>query len=95
MQVENKQWRTESRGSAVGCRTQSRASLVLLHQIHFYDRLMNDLGMEKKRKNNLLLGRFMPYESLDYNGVLTALEEERAVSATLRGEIHTTLPGKV
>jgi dimethylaniline monooxygenase (N-oxide forming) len=57
--------------------TSSRSSLVLLHQIHWYDRIMRDLGMEVGRKNNVLSEWFMPYESSDYHGVLTALEQKK------------------
>ena len=61
--------------------TSSRASLVLLHQIHFYDRLLQDMGMEKKRKSNLLAEWFMPYESRNYDGVLTSLETAKLETA--------------
>jgi dimethylaniline monooxygenase (N-oxide forming) len=56
--------------------TPSRASLVLLHQIHFYDRLLRDLGVNQKRKSNFLSEWFMPYHSGEYfNGVLASLEQ--------------------
>merc|ERR1739848_352989 len=51
--------------------TPARASLILLHQIHFYDRLLKDMGLDGKRKTNTLSEWFMPYESGDYHGVLT------------------------
>lgn len=55
--------------------TPSRASLVLLHQIHFYDRLLRDLGVNQKRKSNFLSEWFMPYHSEDFNGVLASLDQ--------------------
>lgn len=57
--------------------TSSRSSLVLLHQIHWYDRIMRDIGLKASRKSNLLSDWFMPCESKDYNGVLTTLEEKK------------------
>jgi len=57
--------------------TPSRSSLVLLHQIHWYDRIMRDIGMKASRKSNFLSEWFMPYESSDYHGVLTTLEEKK------------------
>lgn len=57
--------------------TPSRSSLVLLHQIHFYDRIMKDMGMATGRKSNILSEWFMPYQSSDYHGVLTTLEERK------------------
>jgi dimethylaniline monooxygenase (N-oxide forming) len=53
--------------------TPSRSSLVLLHQIHWYDRIMRDMGLKVGRKSNILSEWFMPYESSDYHGVLTTL----------------------
>ena len=57
--------------------TPSRSSLVLLHQIHWYDRIMRDIGLKPGRKSNILSEMFMPYESGDYHGVLTTLEEKK------------------
>eukprot|EP00986_Skeletonema_menzelii_P019597 scaffold28648_cov154-Skeletonema_menzelii.AAC.1 len=57
--------------------TPSRSSLVLLHQIHWYDRIMRDIGLKASRKSNILSEWFMPYESNDYDGVLTTLEEKK------------------
>jgi len=53
--------------------TPSRASLVLLHQIHFYDLLLKDMGLPHFRKSNPLAEAFMPYESADYNGVIAPI----------------------
>jgi dimethylaniline monooxygenase (N-oxide forming) len=50
--------------------TPSRASLVLLHQIHFHDGLLKDLGLQHLRKPNALAELFMPYEPADYDGVV-------------------------
>ncbi len=57
--------------------TPSRSSLVLLHQIHFYDRLLRDMGHKVGRKSNILSEWFMPYESRDFDGVLSALEAKK------------------
>mmetsp|Transcript_28913 Transcript_28913/g.47988 ORF Transcript_28913/g.47988 Transcript_28913/m.47988 type:complete len:511 (-) Transcript_28913:748-2280(-) len=51
--------------------TTSRASLVLLHQTHYHDSLMMDLGRNADRKGNLLATLFMPYYPSDYDGVIT------------------------
>ena len=57
--------------------TPSRSSLVLLHQIHWYDRIMKDMGLKTVRRSNILSEWFMPRESRDYDGVMTALEEKK------------------
>jgi dimethylaniline monooxygenase (N-oxide forming) len=49
--------------------TPSRANLVLLHQVHYHDALLEDLGLSGKRKSNPLLEVFAPYEPQDYAGV--------------------------
>ena len=56
--------------------TPSRSSLVLLHQIHWYDRIMRDMNLKVGRKSNILSEWFMPCVSSDYDGVLTTLEEK-------------------
>lgn len=51
--------------------TPSRASLVLLHQTHFHDRLLKDMGETHRRKGaNVVAELLMPYEPADYNGVI-------------------------
>jgi len=51
--------------------TPSRAALVLLHQVHFHDRLLKDLGVGHRRKApDLLAEAFMPYEPADYDGIV-------------------------
>ena len=51
--------------------TSARASLILLHQTHFHDRLMKDMGLPHRRKGmNILAELLMPYTSEDYNGVI-------------------------
>jgi dimethylaniline monooxygenase (N-oxide forming) len=53
--------------------TPGRASLVLLHQTHFHDVLLKDMGIPHLRKMpNLLAEAFMPYESADYNGIVAS-----------------------
>ena len=49
--------------------TPSRASLVLLHQIHYHDQLCKDMGVAHRRKGGL--GEiFWPYRPSDYNGIV-------------------------
>ena len=50
--------------------TPSRASLVLLHQVHYHDTLLKDLGVPHRRKGNPLSELFMPYRPRDYNGIV-------------------------
>jgi dimethylaniline monooxygenase (N-oxide forming) len=45
--------------------TPSRAGLVLLHQIHYHDSLLQDMGMDRKRKG-WLSEVLMPYEAQDW-----------------------------
>ena len=51
--------------------TPARASLVLLHQIQYYDRMMQDMGEKTARKGNPLAEYLMPYLSRDYDGIVT------------------------
>lgn len=51
--------------------TAARASLVLLHQTHFHDILLKDMGIQHLRKMpNVLAEVFMPYQPQDYNGIV-------------------------
>ena len=50
--------------------TSSRAALVLLHQIHYNDQLLQDMGINPRRKSNVLAELLMPYRPADYAGVL-------------------------
>ena len=50
--------------------TSSRAALVLLHQIHYHDRLLQDLGLPHRRKSNPLAEVFAPYQPRDYAAVV-------------------------
>lgn len=53
-------------------RTSCRGALVLLHQVHYHDGLLRDMGIPHRRKGaNVLAELFMPYQPADYNGVLT------------------------
>ena len=49
--------------------TSSRANLVLLHQIHYHDALLKDMGIEHRRKGGLA-ELFMPYRPADYAGIV-------------------------
>jgi len=51
--------------------TSSRASLVLLHQIHYHDQLMHDMGFPAQRKC-CLAELFCPYQAGDYDGVISS-----------------------
>lgn len=53
--------------------TGSRASLVLLHQTHYHDQLLRDMGESPGRKCWFLSELFCPYEPMDYNGIIGAL----------------------
>ena len=50
--------------------TPSRASLVLLHQTHYHDALLRDMGVPHRRKGNPLAELFMPYRPRDYDGIV-------------------------
>lgn len=52
--------------------TASRAGLVLLHQTHYHDQLMADMGLPWARKGNPLAVALMPYQPRDYSGVIGA-----------------------
>jgi len=53
--------------------TTSRASLVLLHQTHFHDMLLKDMGLPHRRKGaNVFAEFFAPYAPADYKGVIGA-----------------------
>ena len=50
--------------------TNSRASMVLLHQTHFHDSLLKDMCIPHRRKGlNYLAELFAPYEGGDYDGI--------------------------
>jgi len=49
--------------------TSSRASLILLHQTHYHDTLLNDMGIPARRKN-CIADMFMPYQPNDYDGII-------------------------
>jgi hypothetical protein len=51
-------------------KTAGRANLVLLHQIHYHDSLLKDMGVPHRRKGgNVLAELFMPYQAGDYDGI--------------------------
>jgi dimethylaniline monooxygenase (N-oxide forming) len=49
--------------------TSKRGMLVLLHQTHYHDQLLRDMGVSPLRKG-ALAEYIMPYESADYNGIM-------------------------
>ncbi|KNC83865.1 hypothetical protein SARC_03890 [Sphaeroforma arctica JP610] len=59
-------------------KTASRASLVLLHQIHYHDLLLKDMGLSTNLKSNVLAEYMMPYEPADYKSVISKGEEQVA-----------------
>jgi hypothetical protein len=53
--------------------TPSRASLALLHQVHYNDSLCCDMGVPHRRKGaNAAAELFAPYTSRDYDGIVKA-----------------------
>jgi Flavin-binding monooxygenase-like len=50
--------------------TSSRGMNVLLHQTHYHDLLLRDMGISPLRKSNPLSEYLMPYEPSDYNGIM-------------------------
>jgi hypothetical protein len=50
--------------------TSSRLALVLLHQLHYYDQLLEDMGENPARKSNPMAEYFGSYYSRDYNGIV-------------------------
>jgi dimethylaniline monooxygenase (N-oxide forming) len=50
--------------------TSSRSGLVLLHQLHYYDQLLRDMGEEPSRKTNIVTEYLGSYYSRDYNGII-------------------------
>jgi dimethylaniline monooxygenase (N-oxide forming) len=50
--------------------TSNRGMNVLLHQTHYHDQLLRDMGENPSRKSNPFAEYLMPYEPADYNGVM-------------------------
>jgi len=48
----------------------NRGMNVLLHQTHYHDQLLRDMGIEHLRKSNPLAEYLMPYEPADYDGIM-------------------------
>jgi dimethylaniline monooxygenase (N-oxide forming) len=63
--------------------TPSRSSLVLLHQLHYYDQLLTDMGENPSRKSNPMAEYLGSYYSSDYNNIVgrTASEERDLAKA--------------
>ena len=51
--------------------TPSRANLVLLHQVHFHDALLRDMGVPHRRWGGVA-EVFWPYEAGAYDGIVGA-----------------------
>jgi cation diffusion facilitator CzcD-associated flavoprotein CzcO len=49
--------------------TSNRGMLVLLHQTHYHDQLLRDMGENPSRKGGIA-EYIMPYEPADYNGIM-------------------------
>jgi len=58
--------------------TSARANLVLLHQIHYHDQLLREMGENPSRKGWLLPELFCPYMPSDYDGIIGAATGELA-----------------
>ena len=50
--------------------TPARASLILLHQTHFHDRLLKDMGLPHRRQFNPISELLTAQESKHYDGVI-------------------------
>jgi len=48
----------------------NRANMVLLHQIHYHDQLLVDMGVNPSRKGCFLCEWFCPYMPSDYDGII-------------------------
>jgi dimethylaniline monooxygenase (N-oxide forming) len=53
--------------------TSSRSSLVLLHQLHYYDQLLTDMGENPSRKSNPVAEYLGSYYCRDYNDIVGRL----------------------
>lgn len=58
--------------------TSSRSALVLLHQLHYYDQLLKDMGEKPSRKSNMVAEYLGSYYSRDYNGIVGRPDAGRA-----------------
>lgn len=67
----------------------NRGMLVLLHQTHYHDQLLRDMGLNPLRKGNVVAEYLMPYEPADYDGIMggqtTGMETSTNDSATRGG----------
>jgi dimethylaniline monooxygenase (N-oxide forming) len=60
----------------------NRGMNVLLHQTHYHDQLLRDMGENPHRKNNPLAEYLMPYEPADYNGIIGCQSADKAIKAS-------------
>lgn len=66
--------------------TSSRASLVLLHQTHYHDSLLQDMKQPHRRKgSNVMAELFMPYQAGDYDNI-HVLPPSQSLSGTAAGK---------
>jgi hypothetical protein len=47
-----------------------RGMTILLHQTHYWDCLLSDMGVSPHRKRNIFAEYLMPYGPSDYNGII-------------------------
>jgi dimethylaniline monooxygenase (N-oxide forming) len=60
----------------------NRGMNVLLHQTHYHDQLLRDMGENPNRKNNPLAEYLMPYEPADYNGIMGCQSADKPIKAS-------------
>lgn len=60
--------------------TSSRLALVLLHQLHYYDQLLEDMGENPSRKSNPVTEYLGSYYSRDYNGIVGRPSQDAAAA---------------
>ena len=62
--------------------TASRSGLVLLHQLHYHDQLLEDMGENPSRKSNPVAEYLGSYYSQDYNGIVGRPSRVKAPTAS-------------
>jgi len=61
--------------------TASRSGMVLLHQLHYYDQLLEDMGENPSRKSNLVAEYMGSYYCRDYNNIVGRPSNATAAAA--------------
>jgi dimethylaniline monooxygenase (N-oxide forming) len=51
--------------------SKNRGMQVLIHQTHYHDQLLRDMGLSPLRKGNIASEYLMPYEPADYDGIMS------------------------